>query len=366
MNPVVISRQNSTTFSDKSQIWADNAQSSRFFGHVYVCWADFRGQEKGHALPTPLIVARSADGGSTWTVRQVGPATDNGINGQPDGCTVRTDSHGNVYVFGVGRRGGTSFEMMYKSTNGGARFTGPKLLASAVNPGVIDPVIGRPVMDGVAGARNDLAFAPSADIANGAPGGADATNRIVLTWADGAQGLNHEQLLLMTSTNGGASFGGPTAVPLAAGDRPYYTAPAISPNGSDVYITYNAFTNPFRNDTSSPRGLVGAILHADVTGGAIGAFGTLARGVVGDPRASSQNDLTAEFLGDYVYTAATRTGAVGVWNDVRSAADCPALDAWRMSLRTGTSVTKPAPQKDCPPTFGNSDIFGAAVSDPTP
>jgi hypothetical protein len=255
---------------------------------------------------------------------------------------------------------------MYKSTNGGARFTGPKLLASAVDPGVIDPVIGRPVMDGVAGARNDLAFAPSVDIANGAPAGTDATNRIVLTWADGAQGLNNEQLLLMTSANGGTSFTGPTAVPLAAGDRPYYTAPAISPNGSDVYITYNAFTTPFRNDTSSVRGLVGAILHADVTGGAIGTFGTLARGSVGDPRASSQNDLTAEFLGDYVYTAATRTGAVGVWNDTRNAADCPALDAWRMSLRTGTSAPKPAPQTDCPPTFGNSDIFGAAVSDPTP
>jgi len=42
-------------------------------------------------------------------------------------------------------------------------------------------------------------------------------------------------------------------VPLATGDRPYYTAPAISPNGTDVYITYNAFTTPFRNDTSSPR-----------------------------------------------------------------------------------------------------------------
>ena len=111
---------------------------------------------------------------------------------------------------------------------------------------------------------------------------------------------------------------------------------------------------------------MGAILHADVAGGTIGAFGTVARGVVGDPRASSQNDLTAEFLGDYVYTAATRAGAVGVWNDVRNAADCPALDAWRLSLRTGTSVTKPAPQADCPATFGNSDIFGAAVSDPTP
>jgi hypothetical protein len=365
-NPVVISKQNPTTFSDKSQIWADNAQSSRFFGSVYVCWADFRGQEKGHAFPVPLTVARSGDGGATWVVRQVGPATSNGINSQPDGCTIRTDSHGNVYVLGVGTRGGASFEMMYKSTDGGAHFTGPSLLAAAVDPGVTDPVIGRPVMDGIAGARNDLAFAPGVDIANGAPTGTGATNRIVLTWADGAHGLNHEQLLLMTSTDGGASFSGPAAVPLTAGDRPYYTAPAISPNGSDVYITYNAFTTPYRNDTSSPRGLVGAILHADVTSGTIGAFGTLARGVVGDPRASSQNNLTAEFLGDYVYTAATRTGAVGVWNDVRNGADCPAIDAWRLSLRTGTSVPRPAPQADCPATWGNSDIFGAMVSDPTP
>jgi len=366
MDPVLISKQSSTTFSDKEQVWADNASSSPFFGSVYVCWASFRGQEKSNSMPVPLIVARSADGGSTWTQKQVGPATNNGVNSQPDGCTVRTDSNGNVYVFGVGRRGGTSFEMMYKSTDGGAHFTGPALLSTAVDPGVVDPVIGRPVMDGVAGARNDLAFGPSVDIANGAPTGADATNRIVLTWADGRNGLNNEQLLMMSSTNGGASFSGPAAVPLAAGDRPYYTAPAISPNGTDVYITYNAFTTPFRDNTSDPRGLVGVILHADVTGGAIGAFGTVARGLVGDPRASSQNNLTAEFLGDYVYTAATRAGAVGVWNDVRAAADCPALDAWRMSLRTGTSVPRPAPQKDCPATFGNSDIFGAAVSDPTP
>jgi hypothetical protein len=366
MDPVVISRQNSTTFSDKEQIWADNAQSSPFFGSVYVCWASFGSNSHGHAFPTPLMVARSTDGGSTWVQKQVGPATDNGINSQPDGCTVRTDSHGNVYVFGVGTRGGVSFEMMYKSADGGAHFTGPALLATTVDPGVVDPIIGRPVMDGIAGARNDLANAPSADIANGAPTGTDATNQVVLTWADGAQGLNHEQLLLMTSTDGGASFSGPSAVPLTPGDRPYYTAPAISPNGTDVYITYNAFTTPYRNDTTSPRGLVGAILHADVTGGTIGAFGTLARGAVGDPRASSQNNLTAEFLGDYVYTAATRTGAVGVWNDVRNGADCPALDAWRLSLRTGTSVPKPAPQTDCPATFGNTDIFGAAVSDPTP
>ena len=62
-NPVIISRQNSTTFSDKSQIWVDNASSSPFFGNVYVCWAAFRGQEKGNAVPAPLQVAVSHDGG---------------------------------------------------------------------------------------------------------------------------------------------------------------------------------------------------------------------------------------------------------------------------------------------------------------
>jgi len=158
----------------------------------------------------------------------------------------------------------------------------------------------------------------AADIANGAPSGAGATNRIVLTWADGRQGLNNEQLLMMTSTNGGASFSGPAAVPLATGDRPYYTAPAISPNGTDVYITYNAFTTPFRNDTSSPRGLVGVILHADVAGGAIGAFGTVARGAAGDPRASSQNNLQAEFSRLRVHRRHPRRGGRRV-DDVRTA-----------------------------------------------
>src|SRR5213078_2262669 len=124
--PVVISKQSSTTFSDKEQIWADNASSSPFFGTVYVCWAAFRGQEKGNAAPAPLQVAVSTDGGDTWTQHQISAAANNGQRNPEDGCTVRTDSTGNAYVFGVASKGGQTFEMMSVSTNGGqnwSRFT---------------------------------------------------------------------------------------------------------------------------------------------------------------------------------------------------------------------------------------------------
>jgi len=221
-------------------------------------------------------------------------------------------------------------------------------------------------MDGVAGARVDLASGPSADIANGAPTGTPATNRLVVTWSDGSAGLNHEQLMMTTSVDGGATWSAPAAVPLAAGDRPVYTAPAISPNGTDLYITYNAFTTPYRTNTTDPRNLVGVMLHADVNGSGIGPFTELDRSANGDPRGSSQNGLTAEFLGDYVYSAATNSGAVGVWNDTSNAADCPAIDAYRASLYTATPLPAPDVLASCPATFGNSDIRGASIADPTP
>jgi len=365
-SPVIISKQSSTTFSDKEQIWSDNAASSPFFGNVYVCWADFRSNSRGNAFPTPLKVGISRDGGASWTTKQVGPAADNGIQTQPDGCTVRTDSQGNAYVFGIANRGGQSYETMYKSTDGGAHWAGPTLITAVVAPGVLDPVQGRPVMDGIAGARVDLAPAPSVDIANGKPTGTGATDEIFMTWVDGSDGLNNEHEMLTWSTNGGQSWASPMVVPVAAGDRPFYTAPAVSPNGSDLYLVYNAFTTPYRDNTTDPRNLVGVVLHADVTGGTPGAFTELDRSANGDPRASSANSLTSEFLGDYVYGSASDAGAVLVWNDTSNAADCPAIDAYRASLYTSTPGTAPDVLGSCPATFGNSDIRGGFFADPTP
>ena len=363
--PALVSKQSSTTFSDKEQIWADNAATSPHFGTVYVCWASFRSNSRGNAFPTPLNVARSTDGGNTWTSKQVGPATDNGVNSQPDGCTVRTDSRGNVYVFGIATRQGTSYETMYKSTDGGAHFGRLQLIAPVVPPGVFDPALGRPSWTGSPvlastwrqrRARTSPTALPTGrtpGTRSSSPGRTARPGSTTSTWS-------------WRSTNGGTSWTGPSVVPTAANDRPFYTAPAISPDGTDVYVVYNAFTTPYRDDTTSPRELTGVILHADVAGGVIGAFTEAFRGPTGDPRGSSQNDLTAEFLGDYVYAAATRTYGTAVWNDASNADVCTAIQAYRAAVESGASATPPNVLGKCPATLGNSDILGQTVTDPTP
>jgi hypothetical protein len=367
--PVLVSHQSSTTFSDKDQAWADNASSSKFFGNVYVCWASFVGQEKAN-LPAPLQVAVSLDGGDTWSEQQISAAAGNAERSPSDGCTIRTDSRGNAYLFSVATSpsgGKQTFALMSVSTNGGRTWsTARPVVGPVTQPGVFDPVNGGPVLDGIAGAPSDLAPMPSVDIANGAPTGADATNRIVMSYVSGT--VETPDVLFTESTDLGKSWSTPRPIQ-TAGDRGIYTAPAISPNGTDVYLVYNAFTTPFRNDTTSPRALVGVVMHADSSpspGTATGAFTELHRGAPGDPRGASTNSLTVEFIGDYVYAAASRTYGAAMWNDVSNAADCPAIDAWRGSLQAGSPTATPAPEQDCPATFGNTDIRGGTYPDPTP
>jgi hypothetical protein len=368
--PVLVSRQSSATFSDKEQIWADNAATSPFFGNVYICNVAFRSNGRGGA-PEPVMVARSSDGGSSWVQHQITAATNTNQTGGRQGCTVRTDSDGTLHVFWVGTDINTRGTVFFTSVSrdGGATFTRPTIAQRLTDVGRFDPATGRFSFDGVAGARTSTF--PSVDIANGAPTGADATDEIVMVGPDGAtptatSGGPNESASIVFSTNGGrtwtsAGSGSP------ATDRPDFPAIAISPNGTDTYLVYDDFLQPWQSNTSTARLMQGVVRHADIgANGSIGTWSDLHRGATGDARGSSQNGLTAEFLGDYNYAVATRSAGTAVWNDVRAAADCPAIDAYRQSVVNGTPGAVPAVQAACPATFGNTDIFGGRYSDPTP
>ena len=391
-DPVIASHQTSALFSDKEQVWADNAESSPFFGNVYVCYAAFRGNGNGFTNQ-PLDVLTSRDGGDNWSQHQVTPATNNtkSRNGfGRSGCTVRTGSDGVVYVFdfqfGFSPTTAAAGQIqMIRSFDGGEHWERPVNIFRAFDTcNAFEPSIGRCVEDGVGGARSDLSPAPSVDIANGAPSGDDASDQLVLTWVDGRDGLNNEHVMFSTSTSGGDRWT-PMRQIERPGDRGYYSAPAISPNGTNVWLVYNAFTEPYKTSAlgaDNDRPLIGQVLHATVSGGNVGGFTPAHRGQTGDARGSSQNNLAAEFLGDYVYAAATNDYGVSVWNDVRDAADCGPIDQFREDLHNEALTTgqptaeaeeprgeseegedadapvAPAVQQVCPATFGNSDIFG--------
>ncbi|HEX5470074.1 MAG TPA: sialidase family protein [Gaiellaceae bacterium] len=367
--PVIASQQTAATqFADKEQIWADNAESSDFFGNVYVCYAKFVG---GGA--EPLFVSTSRDGGSTWEQKQVSrAAAASPVHFGQSGCTVRTNSHGVVYVFYQTFQAGlpgTSTHEMVRSYDGGRSWTRPSRVVTLTDSCfVVDPVIGRCVEDGIAGARNDLTGSPNVDIANGAPTGVGAPNTIVDNYITGPA-LNQERVFVQWATadeqTGRVPPGRGPALDWSGaqqvstnGDRGFYTAPAFSPDGSDLYVVYNAFTTPFQSTTSTARGLVGVTRLAAFAGAPSG-WTTLHRSPVGDPRSSAQNDLQAEFLGDYVYADAMNDYGVTVWNDARNGTVCPAINEWRQALRDDpeNAGDPPNPLTDCPTGFGDSDIW---------
>ncbi len=366
-------RTSSTTFEDKDQIWADNASSSPFFGNVYLCVDEFRSQEKSHAgaVSQVEIVSTSTDGGATWTKRQVGSAATNVQQGFHAACSIRTDSNGVVYLFYTRFQfgfPGHGTHVMQKSFDGGKHWTQPvDILGMNDACYNVDPVEGRCVGDGDAGFRIDLTAAPSVDIANGAPTGFGATNEIVDGWSDGRFGLNNEAGLLSWSTNGGSSWSNPITVSLA-GDRSFYSAPAISPTGDRIYYVYEGTRTPWTGpDMTTPRMYHGVFRTAPIgAAGAPGGWTTLDNGPLADVRASYPgHDIYQERVGDYVYAAATSSYGASVWTDVRDAAVCSAVQSWRAaSFAAGHRVLPgaPWPLSDCPATWGNTNIYSATTA----
>jgi hypothetical protein len=385
--PVIVNTHTGqTAFEDKEQIWADNAASSPYFGRVYLCNPEFRsnGQHtgRGGSFPAPLTFSFSPDGGSTWSTKQITPAGTNGSGPNLfglSGCTVRTDSHGVVYVFAEMFENPTlvglpthGYHVMFTSTDGGQNFTKAQIIGQITDPCfVTDPVYGRCVMDGYAGARTDLSAAPSVDIANGAPTGVGATNEIVDAWADGGSNINDNKTLLSWSLDGGRNWSAATTVSLA-GDRPLYAAPALSPAGDRVYVVYEADTAPWRGaDMTSPRPYHGVFLTAPVgAGGAPAGWSTVYNGSTNTSAGHNDlrgtypgHDIYQERVGDYVYAVGTATYGAAVWTDAQNATVCGPVQTYRAASLAAGGLALPAPWPlvACPATFGNTDTWSATT-----
>ena len=124
--PVVIAAGGGAGFADKEQVWADNAESSPHFGNAYVCFGDYRGGPSAGSNSVRETIATSTDGGDSWRTQVVQKNTSSSsgtfslISGT-SGCTIRTDSDGNVYAFWVGFSQQTKQQGLYmtRSFDGG-------------------------------------------------------------------------------------------------------------------------------------------------------------------------------------------------------------------------------------------------------
>ena len=236
------------------------------------------------------------------------------------------------------------------------------MIARVVDVGKLDPLSGNFSFDGVAGSRTDSY--PILDIANGAPTGRDATDELVVTWPDAANGLNHEKALVTTSTNAGRTWSKPVNGADAV-DRPDNPAIAIAPDGSTAYLTYNGYLDPWRNGFSAPRRMQGVVRAASVSAsGALGPWQTVHRGDIGDDRATTTSRFDGGSIYDYNAAAATRASGVLVWGDLRRTALCPAFFDYYRSVIGGSPGAPPNVYTDCPARFGNTDIYAANVPSP--
>lgn len=248
---VATSRNGGATWGDLSVIIADNEPTFQFFndkesvtadpvraGVAYVVWdrlespnANPEAELHTAAFRGPAMFSKTVNGGLTWSSPQV-------IVNTPS----RQQTIGNVIV--VDRRNGTLYDFFdlirppfnvtafkvafIKSTDGGATWTKPEIIADLRTVFVFDPNTGQAIRTG------DIIPEPAID---------PSTGQLYVVWQDSRfNGGHFDEVALSTSTNGGATWSEPIRVNTATG-RPAFT-PSIRVNSAgEVGVTYYDFRN---------------------------------------------------------------------------------------------------------------------------
>ncbi len=330
-----VSGSSPSLYNDKDAIAADAHPTSPFRDNVYVAWTKFAGGTLG---ADQMLFSRSTDGGATWdkpqTISNASP-----VHGR-EGAVIGVGPTGTVYVVWLDTIGTQLVQRLAISPDGGKTFPQAPSTVAVVTDDLVSGILpGTSFVD--IGIFPELAIAPNGTLS--------------IVWSNHTNG--HAVVLLTQSTDGGLSW----SPPVVAGDVPgrsaAFQAVAVDPSGR-VQVVFVAVDDV---PVGTPPG-AGVVAYdtywtQSTNGGAIFSAPRKISTAPSDPDGSSFNDLTGQFIGDYIAVVADAAHVYAVWSDTRNAAPCAAVDAFR----AGTGP-KPNVIAQCPTTFGNTDIVLGTVA----
>jgi hypothetical protein len=327
-------------FNDKEWIVTDNNPSSPYYGRTYLTWTKFI-SASGSFRSSPIYESHSDDGGKHWskareisgfnallcTHQESGPAGQCDEN-QFSVPTVGRD--GTVYVAFMNAQNTALWEpgevfddqyMLVKSTNGGASWSSPTFVVGVEDGSRDYPfnVNGRQTLSGYqvrVNSAGNIVASPRAG----------ENGYLYLVFSDNRNGthdvddpVTNTDVFLMTSTNGGVTWAGPTAVGASSTDQ-WFPWADVNPTNGAVGVLYHdrRVSDPTLYDTA-----------LSVVGGAK----TIVNTAPSHPTQSRYFQAgvpgcenCATFHGDYIGLSFGSDGAANVvWTDMRDPSDIPGL-----------------------------------------
>lgn len=332
---------------DKDALAVDANPSSPFHDTIYAAWTIFTGRSATGAVMDQISFARSKDGGQTFSApRPISPANSTATTFR-QGAAVRVAPDGTVYVAWLAAEQNRVVQFVVASHDGGATFGQPVVAALVTD----DFITANDFVSPLPGASFTHYVRTFPSLAVGGNG------TLYLVWSNSTSG--HAVILLTRSTDGGLTWSTPAVAGDVSGRSAFFASVVVDPRGR-VGLVFNALDD-------KPAGTapgVGVVFYDTYVtqssdGGASWSLPLRISTAPSDPDGSSLNNLRAERLGDYITAVADARGGglFAVWTDTRNASPCAAVDAFR----AGTGP-KPDVITQCPPTFGNTDIYAGIIS----
>ncbi|MDQ1446307.1 MAG: hypothetical protein QOI20_2771 [Acidimicrobiaceae bacterium] len=349
-------KNNPNDFNDKESIWADDLETSPYFGRIYVSYTEFR------AGSEPIMVSTSTNGGRGFSApKQLSPAGNNATGNGRQGSMVRSGPDGTVYV--AWEQG--SSQVISTSSDGGTKWSRPRAIGPVDD--IPDPLPG-------SNFRTDSFPSIAADPRPG-------STTVWAAWV--TETPTGSRLVVASSHDRASNWSAAAPVSSAAQGDAFFQGLDVAPNGR-VDLAYQAQ----RAADPSNFGTGNAVIdswYVSTLGGRPWSAPAKVSTASTDPAATAQNNLERQFMGDYNTLVSSADRAWFIWTDARNGKGCPAVDAYQRYLadnglaasddegdagkdRSGhhddpsDPSAKPAPPVECPPQFGNSDVFVATIT----